>query len=326
MSEPRAGTPDLSVVIVSWNTRELLDRCLASVFAASGSLSCEVCVVDNASIDGSAAMVAERWPQVTLIRNAENRGYAPACNQGLRGARGRFVLALNTDAFPIGSAVETLARRLESDPGLGAVGPRLLNPDGSTQRVCARRSPGFLSSLVSHTVLPSYVPALARWSSLAYPPDRYERPGDADVLSGACLMFRREALERAGYLDDALVLNYDDVEWCLRARRAGYRLGYEPAAEVTHLGGQSRAFDSDTTTPLGIASIFAFWDLAFSAPQAALLKLAVMASLAMSLTKNLVLASVVSGRHPRLALLVRLMRCSFDHLLHPRPSRAGAHG
>lgn len=304
MTEPR---PDVSIVVVSWNTRELLERCMAEAHASAPSLAREVIVVDNASSDGSAEWLAEHWPNVALVRNPANRGYAPACNQGLRVARGRFVMALNTDAFLVGDALGALVRELESHPELGAVGPRLLNADGTTQWVCARRAPRFATALFVHTMLPAYVPSLGRTLLDTYPDARYAQGGKVDVLSGACLLFRREALERAGFLDDRLVLNYDDVEWSVRARRAGWQLGYVPAAEVVHLGGQSRALDAESASAAALASIFVFWDLAFARPSAFLLKLNLGLSMCASLAKNALLAPFVPWRRGKAAHLVRLL-------------------
>ncbi len=316
MSEP---TPEVTIVIVSWNTRELLDRCLTAAFASAPGISREVRVIENASSDGSADWVASHWPQVLLTRNSSNRGYAPACNQGLRAARGRYVMALNSDAFLVGDALATLVGHLEGHPGTAAVGPRLLNSDGSTQWACARRAPSFASALFGHTQLPAYVPALRRWAAGTYPAARYTRPGPVEVLSGACLIVRREAFARAGFLDDRLVLSYDDVEWSLRAARAGLCLDYLPDAEVVHLGGQSRAFDAEGTSAANLGSICAFWDLAFPAPVASLLKLNLMLSLSLTLAKNLVLAPFVAWRRARAAHVWALIEDVAGRLAHPMP-------
>ncbi len=307
MSDLPAAAPYVSIVIVSWNTRRMLDRCLEAAFASSPELSREVLVIDNASSDGSAEWVAERWPAVTLVRNPENRGYAPACNQGLRAARGRHVLALNSDAFLIGDALGELARRLEGDPGLAAAGPRLLNADGTTQFVCARRAPGVLPTLLGHTPIPARIPALLGWVSGAHPRAWYGGPHETEVLSGACVLFRRQALERVGLLDRRLVLNYDDVEWSLRARRAGLRLAYEPRAQVTHLGGQSRIFEGESMPAANLESACYFWDLSFTPPLAFLFKLSLILSLALTLLKNAALAPFAPRRRRRAAHVAGLI-------------------
>lgn len=317
----RGEAPEVTIVVVSWNTRELLDRCLRAAYVSAPARTREVRVIDNASSDGSADWVATRWPHVVLTRNIENRGYAPACNQGLRAARGRYVLALNSDAFLVGDALEALVRHLELHPEVAAAGPRLLDADGSTQRACARRAPRLLATLFGHTLLPAYVPALQGRLFGHYPPAWYEQPGEPEVLSGACVMFRREALERVGYLDDRLVINYDDVEWSVRARRAGQRLAYVPAAEVTHLGGASRAFGAESSSVSNLASICTFWELSFPAPGVALLELNLLMSLVVTLLKNAALAPFVRRRRTRAAHMAALIASLARRLV--RPGRPG---
>ncbi len=321
-SAARAAAPDVSIVIVSWNTRDLLERCLASAFAASPGLTREVIVVDNASSDGSADHVAGRWPEVALVRNRENRGYAPACNPGRRAARGRHVLALNSDAFLAPDSLDVLVRHLDEHPEVAAAGPRLAGEDGSTQRTCARRAPRLLPSLFAHTMLLAYFPGLRPWMYGFYPAAWYERPGEPEVLSGACLLFRRAALERVGLLDDRLVLNYDDVEWSLRARRHGLRLAYVPAAAVTHLGGASRVLDLDSASVATLDSNCTFWELAFPSPAVALLEWNLILSLSLTLLKNSALAPFVRWRRDRVARTRALIGRVASRLLSPRRTEA----
>lgn len=318
-----AGAPEVTIVIVSYNTRDLLEQCLEAAFASAPGVSREVRVIDNASSDGSAEWVAGRWPDVLLTVNRANRGYAPACNQGLRAARGRFVLALNSDAFLRGDALGVLMRHLEAHAEAGAVGPRLLNADGSTQWVCARREPRFLPSLLAHTQLPTWIPSLLPFVLGAYPPAWYGSAGEVEVLSGACTLFRREALDRAGLLDERLVLNYDDVEWSLRARGRGLRLHYQPEAEVVHLGGMSREFDAESSSLANLLSIGTFWDLTFAPSAAAVLKLDLLVSISLSLFKNALLGSFATRRRARAAHLVSMLKHGLAMLLRPAAARQG---
>jgi hypothetical protein len=302
------SAPDVTIVVVSYNTRELLDRCLEKAATDSPGVSREIRVVDNASSDGSPEWIARRWPQVILEANRENRGYAPACNQALRAARGRWVLTLNSDAFLHEGALGTLVRYLEGHPGIAAAGPRLLNADGTTQRVCARRAPTFLSEYLGATLLPGYLPRLVPFVRRHQPDAVYETDGEIEVLSGACILFRRAALEQAGLLDERLVLSYDDVEWSLRARRLGLHLAYVPAARVTHLGGGSRCFDAQFNSAGSLEAAAVFWDIRFPAPAALLLKLTMTANVALSLAKNLVLAPVDRARRPKVTKRLELFR------------------
>ena len=225
----------VSVVIVNWNTRELLRACLASLPWNSDRLSLEVIVVDNASEDGSAEMVSSGFPAVRLIRNAENVGFVRANNQGLRAATGDHLFMLNSDTELWPGCIERLVEVAASDPRIGAVGPRLLNTDGTTQRSAAP----FPQAV--HRFFPSrfesrYEACLQR---------RVEASADHTAtvawLAGAALLFRRDVLDVVGPLDERYFMWYDDVDWSQRLRKAGYQRVFVAEAEVVHHGRQSGA-------------------------------------------------------------------------------------
>lgn len=241
---PSTADLDVSIVIVSWNTRELLERCLASVFAGLGRAPSdlsegglptgEVVVVDNNSRDGSAELVRERYPRARLIASRENLGFARANNLGLRGYRGRYALLLNPDTEVQPGALARLVRYLDAHPDVGAAGPLILNPDGSLQLSC-HRSPNlprelwrlFHGDAIRH--FGTY--AMDEWS-------RHE-PRAVDVIQGACLMVRREALTRVGLLDEDFYIYSEEVDLCERIRREGWAIHWVPEAAVVHYGGQS---------------------------------------------------------------------------------------
>ena len=312
MNDSAAGPPEVSVVIVSFNTRALLERCLASVDEGAEGVACERIVVDNASSDDSVAWLRARRPDVRLIVNPANRGYAPACNQGLRAARAARVLALNSDAFLAPGALAALLEHLRDHPEAAAVGPRILNADGTMQWTCARRTPGIGPQWLGCTLLPAYVPSLRPFVMRFYPAAWYEGEHEAEVLSGACTLFRRDAFERCGWLDERLILNYDDVEWCMRARRSGAVLRYLPRAEVTHLGGGSRLIDPGSSRIADVTSTFIFWEISFPPPVALLFKLTLISSLALSLGYSLLLSPFGAPRRrsaaQRLELLIHGVR------------------
>jgi len=231
---------DVSVVIVSYRSREYLAGCLDAVqrsLAASG-LSGEAIVVDNASPDGSAALVAERYPWVRSITNQRNRGFAAAANQGIRLARGRVIVLLNPDARLVGDALGRLVRFLDQHPTVGAVGPRLRYPDGRTQP-SRRRFPTLLTGFLESTLVQDYWRdnrVLRRY----YVADRSDdETQEVDWLVGACLAIRRDALATVGLLDERFFLYSEEVEWFWRLRRAGWRVFYFPEAEVVHAEGGS---------------------------------------------------------------------------------------
>lgn len=226
---------DLSVVIVSYNVREHLLACLETVCAGlqAGGLRGEIIVVDNASSDGTVEAVRAAFPGVEVIANRGNRGFAAANNQGIQRARGRVVVLLNPDTRVARDALGRLVRYLDENPAVGVVGPRLVYPDGRTQP-SRRRFPTLLTGFLESTVVQDYWRdnrVLRRY----YVADRSDdETQEVDWLVGACLAVRREAIETAGLLDERFFLYSEEVEWCWRIRRAGWRVVYLPEATVYH--------------------------------------------------------------------------------------------
>jgi N-acetylglucosaminyl-diphospho-decaprenol L-rhamnosyltransferase len=229
--------PDLSVIIVNWNVRDLLRRCLHSILANLPACQLEIIVVDNGSTDGSPEMVRTEFPQVHLLANPDNRGFTGANNQGLAVARGRYVLLLNPDTEVVGDALETLVAFADVHPDVGVVGPQLLNPDGTVQS-SRRRFPTLATALLESTWLQPYAPRrlLARYYVLDRPDDEVQ---DVDWVTGAALMARREAVEQVGPLDEGFFMYSEELDWCRRFRAAGWRVVYLPTARVIHHEGKS---------------------------------------------------------------------------------------
>ncbi len=233
-----AGTADLSVVIVSWNTRELLAQCLASIVASDSpradGLSLEVVVVDNASADGSAQMVRQRFPAVRLLANTENVGFARANNQAIPCCSGRHVLLLNPDTVVAPGALTALVTFLDEHPRAGAAGARLINADAS---LCPSCQPA--PSLPREFWRLFHLDDL--WPLSRYHMERWDTttPREVEVAGGACLMLRRETLDQVGLLDEDYFIYSEEVDLCYRLRRAGWQLWWVPQAIVTHYGGQS---------------------------------------------------------------------------------------
>lgn len=224
----------LSIIIVNWNTRQDLLRCLASIMATPPACPFEVLVFDNASADGSAEAVAANYPLVRLEVSPENLGFARANNRAALSAQGRFWLLLNPDTVVHPGAVDALVRYLASQPQVAAAGPRLVNPDGSLQPSIER------------------LPTLSNewWRLLhldhLYPVSKYpqsalasRRPQRVEVLAGACLLLRREAVEAAGLFDEEYFVYSEEIDLCDRLYQKGWALHWVPEAVVTHLGGQS---------------------------------------------------------------------------------------
>lgn len=230
---------DLSVVVVSWNTRDLTDRCLASVENAlvrchtRSGLSSEIIVVDNGSADGTALMLASHHPNARAIALATNLGFAAGTNVGLRQARGSVVLLLNTDAWMDSAAIESCLAEFERQPDVGVVGPQLLHSDGRLQNSV------HVHPSLARELTPSWLPELiwpARFPSKRRPP---QRPVDVEAVKGAALFVRREVIEDVGLLCEDYFFFLEETDWCRRIRAASWRIRLVPAARVVHLSGAS---------------------------------------------------------------------------------------
>ncbi|MGQ9696667.1 MAG: glycosyltransferase family 2 protein [Armatimonadota bacterium] len=230
---------DLSVVIVNWNTCVHLRTCLESLGnQVIGYPQVEVIVVDNASTDGSAQMVRSQFPWVRLIANSENAGYAKGNNQGLVLAEGRFILLLNPDTIVPEGALEKLVSWMDRHPDVGAVGVRLLNPDGSVQPSC-RSFPEPAYLLYESLGLAVLFPHSRRFGAYRMTWFDHNREMDVDQPMGSALAVRREALEDVGLLDEQFPLFFNEVDWCYRARQKGWRIVFTPEVEIVHYGGSS---------------------------------------------------------------------------------------
>jgi GT2 family glycosyltransferase len=231
---------DLSVSIVSFNTRELLARTLRATLADTREMAAEVIVVDNASHDGSAAMVREAFPSVRLIRNSENRFFSAAHNQAIAVSRGRHVLVLNSDAEPRPGTLPPVVAYLDAHADVAAVSPRMLFPDGRVQRNCARFTP-YTLFLLDYTLWGLIQPGRRRRGRAEVWYDGWDRLTErqVDVLPGSFMMMRREAIDAVGPLDERLRLYFVEEDWCWRARHAGFRIVYVPVGAVVHPEGAS---------------------------------------------------------------------------------------
>ena len=226
----------LSVLIVNWNVRELLRECLRSIERGRGDLEVEVIVVDSASSDGSAAMVAAEFPWVTLLPQGENVGFPRGNNIALAHARGDYLLLLNPDTVVLGDALPALVAYLQAHPDVGVVGPQLHIPDGSVQS-SRRRFPTLATGFLESTWLEGLAPGvLRRYYALDLPDDA---PADVDWLTGACLMAPRAVYARVGGLDEGYFMYSEELDWCRRIVAAGWRVVYYPAARVVHHVGKS---------------------------------------------------------------------------------------
>ncbi len=250
----------LSVIIVTYNSIREMDACLSSLFADLGARSADVIVVDNASTDGTAARISAERPQVRLLAQKENRGFATANNLGIRCSGGDALLLLNPDTVIQPGAIDALLTAFNVHAQAGVVGPRLLNPDGSLQPSC-RDFPSLFGDLIGMSELyrSSWVRrALGRrMVSL----NDHERARRVDWLSGACLLVRRAAVDAVGSMDESFFLYSEEMEWQYRMARRGWQAWFEPAARVVHQGGASTNAFSGQRIIWQYASIWRFYHL-----------------------------------------------------------------
>ena len=229
---------DLSIVIVNWNTCELLRDCLTSVFAgAPVGHSYEVIVVDNASTDGSQDMVRQQFPNVTMIMNDENRGFAAANNQAMAIASGNNILLLNSDTLVHGDVLTKSLDYMKAHWNVGAMGCRVLNADGSLQH-SASQFPSFLNLAFQTLGLDRLkgIPAFRKYRMLDWDrqSERY-----VETISGCFLLVRKQCIAAVGMLDEDFFFFGEETDWCRRIREAGWRIAFSPVGDITHFGGGS---------------------------------------------------------------------------------------
>ncbi len=255
---------NLLIVIVNYNTRDLLRDCLASIYESRGDFSCQVCVVDNCSQDNSAAMVRQEFPQARLIESPTNGGYAYANNLGLTafgfqsaplarhtsppvppnlggpgGLVPRYALLLNADTLLPPSALQEMLDFMEAHPEAGAAGPRVVREDGSLDLACRRGFPtpsAFFYRMMGLSKLFPQSRRFGRYNLTYLSPDELT---EVDSVMGAFMLVRAEAIRQVGLLDESFFLYGEDLDWAYRIRKAGWKIYYNPRVTVLHIKGAS---------------------------------------------------------------------------------------
>jgi N-acetylglucosaminyl-diphospho-decaprenol L-rhamnosyltransferase len=264
---------DLSIIIVNWNTRDLLDQCLRSIYGTSQDLIFETLVVDNGSADDSLAMVRQHFPQVRLVENQANVGFARANNQGIRLSRGRYVLLLNSDTIVLPHALKEMVRFADACPDAGIVGCKLLNGDGSLQESWAS-FPTFWSEVLGRNFRAR---RLVGKMLLTY---------EVDWVGGACLLARRAAIDEVGLLDESYFMYSEETDWCFRMTQQGWKVYYLPDVEVVHLGGGSASRANAIQLVRLYESKIRFFRKHYGARQAGLLRYGLVAINALGLARR----------------------------------------
>ncbi|MBC7228947.1 MAG: glycosyltransferase family 2 protein [Actinobacteria bacterium] len=287
----------LTLVIVNYNTAEDLRACLSS--AREHLPEAEVVVVDNGSRDGSVEMVREGFPWVRLVENPGNPGYASACNRGLRAAARPYVFILNSDVVFVTGGVEEVLDYLDEHPGVAALGPLVLNADGSFQMSC-RRFPGMLENAV-HGLLGELWPDNPLTRSYQMKDLRRDEPCEVDWVSGAAMLLRREAAEEVGGFDESYFMYVEDVDICWRLREAGHRVVFHPGFRLVHHIGKSSSQQSTRMLYHHHRSMFIFFRKRYRGWRGWLLLPLVLAGLAARFALSLALQRVRAWRDVRRA-------------------------
>jgi GT2 family glycosyltransferase len=237
---PTTEFVDLSVVIVAWNAKHYLDLCLDSLAKAPPRRSMEVLVVDNASADDTVEMVESKYPWVKLIKSKDNLGFSKGNNLAIRQCRGRFIALINPDVIVFPGCLDALADFLDQNPKVGDVGPRVFNPDMTQQSTC-RRFPTLWNNFCSATHLESIFKGRRFFAGEHMFYFSHDRTLAVDVIVGCFSMIRRETFDEVGLLDEDLFMYGDDVDWCRRARNAGWQVMFYPGAQAIHDRGKTTA-------------------------------------------------------------------------------------
>jgi GT2 family glycosyltransferase len=224
---------DFSVIIVNWNTKDLLCQCLDSLTQTLKKIDTEIFVVDNGSTDGSVAAVREKFPGVRLIENTVNMGFARANNQAIYQSSGEYLLFLNPDTRVKDEAIPTMLSFMSCHAKAGLVGAQLLNADGSKQNSIAN-FPSLATELLNKSLLRRFFPE-------KFPGKEREYPGpiEVDSVIGACMLVRRETVEQVGLFDEGYFLFLEETDWCYRMKKAGWKIYHIPRAEILHFQGKS---------------------------------------------------------------------------------------
>lgn len=231
---------NLSIIIVNWNTKNLLEKCLESVYKETKDLDFEVFVVDNGSKDGSSEMVEKKFPQVNLIKNRFNVGFAKANNQAIRKSRGEYILLLNPDTIILGNTLKKMVDFLENHPQVGILGPKIINPDGSLQP-SSRTFPTLMSQILIllklHNFFP-WLPPIKKYYMLNWD---HSETREVDQVMGSCFMIRKKLIDKIGLLDENYWIWFEEVDFCKRAKIAGWEIWFLSDVSIIHH--KARAFE-----------------------------------------------------------------------------------
>jgi len=229
---------DLSIIIVNWNSRDYLRKCIGSILATPLELAYEIVVIDAGSFDGCGQMLSETFPRVRFVQSQKNVGFARANNEAFQVSHGQCVLFLNPDTEEVGPAISAMYARLQTLSGAGAVGCKLLNPDRTIQTSCIQSFPTIINQILDAECLRSRWPKAALWG-MAPLYESGSEPKTVEAISGACIMLKRQVFQQVGLFSEDYFMYAEDIDLCYKVKQAGYKNYYIPEATVIHYGGGS---------------------------------------------------------------------------------------
>lgn len=291
MGVQRPPLVDLSIIIVNWNSREFVRKCVQSIYANTGGMTFEIIVVDNASYDGCGEMLAHDFSQVRFIQCEKNVGFAGANNMGFAQSRGNCLLFLNPDTEVVGHALNRLFETLDQFRDAGMAGARLLNSDGTVQTSCIQSFPTVLNQLLGTEILRRLFPHSRLWGIMALSSNP-SKPSSVEVISGACIMIKRSIFQKVFGFDERYFMYSEDLDLCYRVQEAGFNCLYVPDAQIVHHGGGSSGLArSMFSTVMTRESVFRFLTFHRGKPVAWLYR----AAMGISSTIRLPLIAAMNG-------------------------------
>lgn len=292
---------DLSIIIVNRDTKELLLACIASIYATVPPLIFEIWLVDNGSSDGSIDAVRQSFPQVFCIENSRNLGFAKANNQAIRHAHGRYIVLLNTDTVLTPTALATISGFMDKNRDAAICGGQLLNRDGSLQNSIAN-FPTLATELLNKSLLRRLFPR--RFPGKEY---RFEKPQPVESIIGACMVVRREAIEKVGLLDESFFFFFEETDWCLSMKEKGWLVFFHPLARIFHLRGETAKKNNTAARIEYWRSRYTFFRKHYSSVILVLLATGLIVKLSVSLLIQLMACPVSRVARTRLGINTRLL-------------------
>jgi len=231
----------LSIIIVNYNSKKIVKECLVSVFSNLKKSIYEVIVSDNGSTDGSIEMIKKEFAQTRLVENKKNIGFAAANNRAIEMSRGEYIFLLNPDTVILDESIFKLVEFMDDNKNIGAVGPLVVNADGSMQKQCKRGNPDFWNSFTYYSGLWKLFPRDKKWQKIFGGYFLLDKPNDliceVGSLSGAAMIVRKSIIDKVGLMNEEYIMYWDDLDWCFRIKDVGWKIYYFPESKIIHYGG-----------------------------------------------------------------------------------------